>query len=101
MDGVEDEFLTVAEIAELLKLNQQTLRNWIEQGQLPAVRIGRRVRIRRSDFEHLVQQGYSGRSGGANAAQQRGPSAEDFWSGETIGIAQPPQPDNDEPDGDT
>jgi hypothetical protein len=26
---VVDEFLTVAEIAELLKLNQQTIRNWI------------------------------------------------------------------------
>lgn len=96
MDGVDDEFLTVAEIAELLKLNQQTLRNWIEQGQLPAVRIGRRVRIRRSDFERLVQQGYSGRSGGANPAQQQGPTGEDFWSGEAISIAQPPQPGNED-----
>jgi helix-turn-helix protein len=24
-----DEFLTVAEVAEILKLNQQTVRNWI------------------------------------------------------------------------
>jgi excisionase family DNA binding protein len=90
MDGIDDEFLTVAEIAELLKLNQQTLRNWIEQGQLPAVRIGRRVRIRRSDFERLVQEGYSGRAG-ASPAQQHGPTAEDFWSGKPIGITQPPQ----------
>jgi excisionase family DNA binding protein len=97
MDGIDDEFLTVAEIAELLKLNQQTLRNWIEQGQLPAVRIGRRVRIRRSDFERLVQEGYSGRAG-QSPAQQQGPTAEDFWSGEPIGIAQPPRPDNAEPD---
>jgi hypothetical protein len=28
-DTVEDAFLTVAEIAEQLKLNQQTVRNWI------------------------------------------------------------------------
>lgn len=27
--GVEEEFLTVAEVAELLKLNRQTIRNWI------------------------------------------------------------------------
>ncbi len=100
MDGVEDEFLTVAEIAELLKLNQQTLRNWIEQGQLPAVRIGRRVRIRRSDFERLVQEGYSGGTG-KSAAQQQGPTAEDFWGGEPIGIAPPPQPAKHEPKGDT
>jgi excisionase family DNA binding protein len=97
MEGFDDEFLTVAEVAELLKLNQQTLRNWIEQGQLPAIRIGRRVRIRRSDFERLVQQGYSGRAG-QSPAQQQGPTAADFWSGEPIGIAQP-RPDNAEPEG--
>lgn len=29
MSSEPDEFLTVAEIAALLKLNQQTVRNWI------------------------------------------------------------------------
>jgi len=29
MPHADDEFLTVAEIAEILKLNQQTIRNWI------------------------------------------------------------------------
>ena len=33
-----DEFLTVAEVAEILKLNQQTVRNWIIDGSLPALR---------------------------------------------------------------
>jgi excisionase family DNA binding protein len=36
-----DEFLTVAEVAEILKLNQQTVRNWISEGSLPALRVGR------------------------------------------------------------
>jgi excisionase family DNA binding protein len=52
-----DEFLTVAQIAELLKLNQQTVRNWIDQGSLPAVRVGRRVRIKREDFDELLERG--------------------------------------------
>ena len=78
---LDDAFLTVAEVAELLKLNQQTVRNWIDQGSLPAVRVGRRVRILRSDLERLVEEGYS--SGGA------GPSAEDFWGGEPVGLAEP------------
>jgi len=52
-----DEFLTVAEIARILKLNQQTVRNWIDQGTLPALRVGRRVRVRRSDFDALVERG--------------------------------------------
>ena len=52
-----DEYLTVNEIAEHLKLNPQTLRNWIDQGSLPAVRIGRRVRIRRADLDRILAQG--------------------------------------------
>jgi excisionase family DNA binding protein len=40
-----DEFMTVAEVASILKLNQQTVRNWIDAGTLPAVRIGRRARL--------------------------------------------------------
>ena len=52
-----DEFLTVAEVAELLKLNQQTVRNWIDQGDLPAIHVGRRVRIARSDFDALIEAG--------------------------------------------
>jgi excisionase family DNA binding protein len=35
---VDDEFLTVAEVAAILKLNQQTIRNWIDQGSLAALR---------------------------------------------------------------
>jgi excisionase family DNA binding protein len=84
----EDSFLTVAEVAEMLKLNQQTVRNWIDQGSLPAVRVGRRVRIRRSDLERVLDEGYS--SGAATTARQPpGPSADDFWGGEPVGIAEP------------
>ncbi len=112
-----DTFLTVAEVAGILKLNQQTVRNWIDQGSLPALRVGRRVRIRRSDFERILAEGYtgslaeSGGTGGAGgagesapapsdgsgpssetstptaAAQRSGPTAEDFWGGEALGVA--------------
>jgi excisionase family DNA binding protein len=83
----EDSFLTVADVAEMLKLNQQTVRNWIDQGSLPAVRVGRRVRIKRSDFERVLEEGYTGASG--SGAQEAGPTAEDFWGGEAVGLAEP------------
>ena len=83
-----EEFLTVAEVAELLKLNQQTVRNWIDQGSLPALRVGRRVRIRRSDLNRLLEERYTGASSGSS--QPEGPSAEDFWGGEAIGQAERP-----------
>ena len=106
-----DSFLTVAEVAGILKLNQQTVRNWIDQGSLPALRVGRRVRIRRSDFERILAEGYTGGSAGSSssveagaeassgsaasteaaapaaAAKRRGPTAEDFWGGEAVGLA--------------
>ena len=81
-----DEFLTVAEVAELLKLNQQTVRNWIDQGSLPALKVGRRVRIRRSDLERVLQDGAT-RTGKAAAGGR--PNAEDFWGGEPVGLAEP------------
>lgn len=50
-----DEFLTVAEVAQLLKLNPQTVRNVIDRGELPAIRVGsRRVRIQRSDLDAFL-----------------------------------------------
>jgi excisionase family DNA binding protein len=54
-----EEFLTVAEVAELLKLNQQTLRNGIDAGTVPYVRLGRRIRIKRSDLDALIAAGES------------------------------------------
>ena len=77
----------------MLKLNQQTVRNWIDQGSLPAVRVGRRVRILRSDFDRLVEDGYQ--PGGSPTARDVGPSAEDFWGGEPVGRADP-GPDEEE-----
>src|ERR1700731_3143348 len=82
----EEEFLTVAEVAETLKLNQQTVRNWIDQGSLPALRVGRRVRIRRSDFDRVLADGYNA---GTRAGAAGGPSADDFWGGEPVGRAEP------------
>src|SRR5437588_8535293 len=81
--GLEETFLTVAEVASMLKLNQQTVRNWIDQGSLPALRVGRRVRIRRSDLERLLEEGSTA------SARNDGPSAEDFWGGEPVGLAEP------------
>lgn len=83
----EESFLTVAEVAELLRLNQQTVRNWIDAGSLPAVRVGRRVRIKRSDLDRMLESGYRGTS--PSASPIGGPSATDFWGGELFGGVEP------------
>ncbi len=86
----DESYLTVAEVAQTLKLNQQTVRNWIDQGSLPALRVGRRVRIKRSDFERIIAQGYSGSTAAQSESAQ--PSADDFWGGEPVGLAEPATP---------
>jgi excisionase family DNA binding protein len=42
----------------LLKVNQQTVRNWVDRGELAAVRVGaRRVRVRQSDLDTFLEAG--------------------------------------------
>jgi excisionase family DNA binding protein len=53
-----DELLTVEEVAEWLPLDKQTVRKFIDRGQLGAVYLGsRRVRIRRSEIERFIAAG--------------------------------------------
>jgi excisionase family DNA binding protein len=87
-DEVEESYLTVAEVATTLKLNQQTVRNWIDAGTLPALRVGRRVRIKRSDFERLLEQSYGG-SPDRQSDTRPDPTGDDFWGGEPVGRAEP------------
>jgi excisionase family DNA binding protein len=87
-----EEFLTVAEIARILKLNQQTVRNWIDQGTtLPALHVGRRVRVRRSDFDALVERGRTAPKRAVDRSQ-----AQAFWEGELgpAPMVHPPEDDS-------
>jgi excisionase family DNA binding protein len=52
---VDDEFLTVGGVAERLTVHPQTVRSWIATGGLRAIKIGRTVRVRRSDFEEALE----------------------------------------------
>jgi excisionase family DNA binding protein len=49
------QLLTVPQVAEQLQVTSQTIRNWIEQGVLPAVRVGRAFRVRREDLDALLE----------------------------------------------
>ncbi len=70
-----DSLLTVDDIARILKLNPQTVRNWIDQGYLRAIRIGRNVRVTRAEFDRLLEESYTGTRPQPDAARA-------FWNGE-------------------
>ena len=48
------EYMTVREVAQTYKINELTVRRHIRKGQLPAVKIGGRVRVRKEDLERFV-----------------------------------------------
>ncbi len=52
----QDEWLSVEEIAHTLKMDVETVRNWIRRKQLKAYRFGRDYRIRRQDFDTFVRE---------------------------------------------
>ena len=52
----ESELLTVGETAKIFRVTLQTVRNWIEWGKLPAIRVGRRFLVRREHIEALLDQ---------------------------------------------
>ena len=51
IESAEDRLLTVAEVAERLRLHPITVRRHIKAGRLRAVRVGRAVRVRESDVQ--------------------------------------------------
>lgn len=54
-DPKPDELLTVPEIAKELKYTEATVRTWIKQGKLRAIRAtSREYRVRRSDLDAMV-----------------------------------------------
>jgi excisionase family DNA binding protein len=54
------DLLTLAETAAVLKVSRKAVSVWVNQGALPAVRLGpgkRLIRIRRTDLEDFIAQG--------------------------------------------
>ncbi len=55
----EARFVTVNEVAELMRVSKMTVYRLINQGDLPAVRIGRGYRIREEDVHRYLDSRYT------------------------------------------
>lgn len=51
----EPEYLTVEEVATLLRLREKTVREWISRGILEAYKIGKVLRIRRDHLDQALE----------------------------------------------
>lgn len=55
MPAIENEYVTVAEAAALLRVAPSTVRRWIREGDVAAYRLGqRRIALRRGDPASLI-----------------------------------------------
>lgn len=50
------ELLSLKEIAELSSVSFSTARRWIDRDELPVVRIGHVIRIKRADYNSFIEE---------------------------------------------
>lgn len=56
------QLITVSQAASRCAISTRMIRKLIAKTELPAVRVGRCVRLRDDDVEALIRRGYTGRS---------------------------------------
>jgi excisionase family DNA binding protein len=62
-----EQLLTVKEAAERLACTEAAVRKWLYARRLPAVRVGRLVRLRESDLEEAMKKGLGPPMAGRNS----------------------------------
>jgi len=53
---MDDELLSVEDVARILKISRSTIQRWCHAGKLPAVKIGKAYRIRRGDLDRWYEE---------------------------------------------
>ena len=56
-EGLAGPLLTVAEVAQVLRVSNMTVYRLIKAGELPALRVGKNYRIREGDLEAYLATG--------------------------------------------
>ena len=50
-----DEIMTVTEVAQYLKISEMTTYKFVQEGKIPAFKIGRHWRVKRSDLSEFIE----------------------------------------------
>lgn len=57
-DIAEAKFLTVAEVASMMRVSKMTVYRLVHGGELPAVRVGRSFRVREEDANEYIRKSF-------------------------------------------
>jgi excisionase family DNA binding protein len=55
MNFDENEIMTVSEVAEYFKISEVTTYKLVQEGKIPAFKIGRHWRVKRSDLGEFIE----------------------------------------------
>lgn len=55
-----DDFMTVAEVAAIMRVSKMTVYRLVHSGELPAVRVGRSFRVPAGAVDDYLRQSYMG-----------------------------------------
>ena len=59
MEGINERWSSLEEVAEYLGVNKDTVRNWIKKKNIPAHKIGKLWKFRISEIDEWVKSGKS------------------------------------------
>ncbi len=62
--------LNVKQVAEYLQLKESTIYSWAQDGKIPAIKIGRTWRFRRSDLDSWLERHLKGEESVAEGGEQ-------------------------------
>lgn len=51
---MESKFMTIKEVAELLKVNKMTVYRYVKAGRIKAYKIGKEFRIDKNEFDNFL-----------------------------------------------
>lgn len=57
-DISETKFLTIAEVAAMMRVSKMTVYRLVHSGELPAVRVGRSFRVREEDANEYIRKSF-------------------------------------------
>ena len=83
MEGTpdQDQYLTALQVAQEMGVSDQTVYNWIREKRLPATKIARSVRVRRSDLERMIAAHSTTDSADSSMTSVRSPPRQGYGQG--------------------
>jgi len=50
-----EQYYTLKEVRDLLKISYITLYRWVQAGKIPAYKVGKQYRINKTDYEEFIK----------------------------------------------